>query len=502
MTAETSQPHDRPITLERLPTGIRGLDVALGGGFARGATYLVMGRPGTGKTTLSNQLAFSHVKSGGRAVYLTLLAESHASMLRNLQTLSFFDADVINRDLMYVGAYRTLRDEKLKGLLALVRRVIRDEKASVLILDGISPARAYAETDVALKEFILELQVLGAMTNCTTILLANMTADDVNGAEHTMVDGLVELSFERSSRRTHRTLEVIKMRGSHHLLGRHEMSITADGMVVHPRIEDVLDGQRHPPQQSRGRMSTGIAQLDEMLSGGIPTGTTSVVLGFTGSGKTTLATHFLHAGLLAGEPGLYFGFYESPARVLAAAETIGLSLREHTASGLFSQIWQPPYAYGLDALADFIFTDVAKRHVRRIVIDGLDGFRQAAVHQERTIRFLTALSNELRALDVTTLITEETVKMNGPDIDMRVEGASALVDGILMLEYLTVGSEQRRLLSVIKSRGAPHASRMREMTLTDKGIAVALDSSSAEQILRGESGALSTRGRVRSWMGA
>lgn len=172
------------------------------------------------------------------------------------------------------------------------------------------------------------------------------------------------------------------------------------------------------------------------------------------------------------------------------------------ASGLFAQIWQPPYAYGVDALADFILADVAKRHVRRIVIDGLDGFRQAAVHPDRTIRFLTALSNELRALDVTTLITEETVKMNGPEIDMRVQGVSSLVDGIVMLEYLTVGSEQRRLISVLKSRGAPHASRMREMTLTSKGIAVSVDSSSAEQILSGGSGVLSTRGHGRSWMGA
>lgn len=502
MTDETGQAHDRPITLERMPTGVHGLDIALGGGFARGGTYLVMGRPGTGKTTLGNQLAFHQVKSGGRAVYLTLLAESHASMLRNLQTMRFFDADAINRDLVYVGAYRALRDEKLKGLLALVRRVIRDEKASLLVLDGISPARAYAETDVALKEFILELQVLGAMTNCTTILLANMTADDANGAEHTMVDGLVELAFERSSRRTHRTLEVIKLRGTAHLLGRHEVSITADGMTVHPRIEDVLQRHGQAPQQTRGVTGTGIAQLDEMLTGGFPTGTTSVVLGFTGSGKTTLATHFLHAGLAAGEPALYFGFYESPARILDAAENIGLPLRDHVATGLFAQIWQPPYEHGLDALADLLLSDVAKRHVRRIVIDGLDGFRQASMYPDRTIRFLTALSNELRALDVTTLITEETVKMNGPDIDMRVEGVSSLVDGILMLEYLTVGSEQRRLISVIKSRGAPHASRMREMTLTSKGIAVSVDSASAEQMLSGGSGVLSTRRGARSWMGA
>lgn len=495
-------PIERPATPERAPTGVRGLDATLGGGLMQGATYLIMGRPGAGKTTLGNQLAFAHVKRGGRAVYMTLLAESHASMLRNLSSMSFFDADVINDGLVYVGAYRALRDEKLRGLLNLVRQMVRDERASLLVIDGIAPARAHAENDVALKEFILELQVLGAMTGFTTVLLANMTAEDANGPEHTMVDGLIELGFERSSRRTVRTVEVIKLRGAKHLLGKHELVISDEGVVVHPRIEDLYDGNSTAPQRTRGIASSGIAHLDDMMGGGLPTGSTSVVLGFTGSGKTTLGLHVLSAGVAQEEPGLYFGFYESPARVLDAADAITLPLREAVASGALQVMWQPPYAKGLDALADSIFADVAKRGVRRIVIDGLDGFRQAAIHPDRTIRFLTALSNELRALDVTTLITEETMKMNGPDIDMRVEGASALVDSIIMLEYMTVASEQRRLISVLKSRGMAHAARMREMHLTSAGMVVSADSASAELIISGQGGVLSMRGRTRSWIGA
>ena len=116
--------------VERAKTGVPGLDAVLRGGFVRGAIYLVMGRPGTGKTTLGNQLCFEHVKHGGRAAYMTLLAESHATMLKNLHSMRFFDASAINNGLSYVGAYRALRDEKLRGLLEMVRRVILDEKAS------------------------------------------------------------------------------------------------------------------------------------------------------------------------------------------------------------------------------------------------------------------------------------------------------------------------------------------------------------------------------------
>lgn len=319
MTEATNREVDGPVALETMQTGIHGLDVVLGGGLAQGAIYLVMGRPGTGKTTLGNQLCFSHVAAGGRAVYLTLLAESHASMLKNLQTMRFFDPSAINRSLVYVGAYKALRDDKLRGLLDIVRRIIADERATLLVIDGISPARSFADSDIALKEFIVELQMLSVMTGCTTVLLANMTADDANGPEHTMVDGLVEMAFKRSRWTTMRTLEVIKLRGSRHLLGWHELAITDDGIMVYPRVEEVLDGKNRPIIFNEERLSSGIRELDDMMEGGLRSGSTSVILGFTGSGKTTLALHFLAAGFASGDSGLYFGFYEPPPRIFAAA---------------------------------------------------------------------------------------------------------------------------------------------------------------------------------------
>jgi circadian clock protein KaiC len=497
MSEATSRHVHEASGIERLPTGVAGLDLTLGGGLIRGGIYLVMGRPGTGKTTLANQLCFAHVAAGGRAVYVTLLAESHASMMKNLQTMRFFDPEAINRSLVYVGAYRALRDEKLKGLLGMLRQVIRDERASLLVLDGVSPTRALAGSDLALKEFIVELQMLGSMTECTTLLFANMDADDANGPEHTMVDGLVELAFERTHRVTRRTLEVIKFRGSRHLLGKHELNITEGGVLVHPRTEDVVDVDARPPAPTGGRLSTGLERLDEMLGGGVVEGTTTVLLGFSGAGKTTLALHFLDAGGAAGESCFYFGFYESPARLLEQADAIGLGLRGHLAEGRFSALWQPPYRYGLDALAERLLGEVRRRRVKRLVIDGLDGYRQATIEPSRTIRYLAALSNELRSLGVTTLATDETSKPYGPEISMRVEGTSALVDGLILLEYITAGTKMRRLLSVAKQRGSAHATTMREFALTPHGFDLAPDDASAEALiaLSGDS-ALGRRNRA------
>lgn len=468
--------------VERTKTGVFGLDTLLPGGLVRGAIYLVMGRPGTGKTTLGNQLCFEHVKQGGRAAYMTLLAESHAAMLKNLHTMSFFDPSVINNGLSYVGAYRALRDEKLRGLLDMVRRVILDEKASLLLIDGISPARALAENDVALKEFVVELQMLSAMTNCTTILLANMTAADANDPEHTMVDGLIELSFEQFRRRTFRTIEVLKFRGTRHLLGRHELEIDDNGVSIHPRLEDLLDGSKRPAPANGQRVPTGVRELDAMLRGGVLRGTTSVALGFSGSGKTTLGLHFLNTGAADGEAGVLFGFYESPERVLQSAERIGLKLSEHAGRGLFSHVWQPSYEFGLDRLGARLLAEVERTRAKRVVIDSLDGFRQAAIDPDRTIRFITALLGELRTREITTLLVDETLKPSGPEMELRVEGISALVENLFLLEYASVGAKMRRRVSIVKQRASAHETSAREFFLTERGIEVAPDASSAAEV--------------------
>ena len=480
---DTTQPNpDGAWLVERAKTGVSGLDTLLRGGFVRGAIYLVMGRPGTGKTTLGNQLCFEHVKQGGRAAYMTLLAESHATMLKNLQNMKFFDAALINNGLSYVGAYRSLRDDKLRGLLDMVRRVILDEKASLLVIDGISPARAMAENDVALKEFVVELQMLSAMTNCTTILLANMTPADANDPEHTMVDGLIELAFEQHRRRTLRTIEVLKFRGTRHLMGRHELEIGSDGVTVCPRSEDVLDGSARPAPASDQRVQTGVRELDTMLHGGVLRGTTSVTLGFSGSGKTTLGLHFLHTGAQLGEPGVLLGFYESPERVFQCGERFGFGLREFAATDEFSHVWQPSHEYGLDRIAARLFAEIDRIGAKRVVIDSLDGLRQAAYDPSRTIRFVTALLGELRAREITTILTDETLKPSGPEMEMRVEGISALVENLLLLEYMTVGPRMRRLVSIVKQRASAHETSAREFFLTGRGIEVAPDARSAAEV--------------------
>ena len=473
-------------TQDRISTGVSGLDLLLGGGLVVGGVYLVMGRPGTGKTTFGNQACFTHARGNQRAVYVTLLAETHARMLRNLTSMAFFNPEAIGSNISYVGAYMTLRERKLSGLLALLRRVLADEKPSLLVLDGLTTAAALGEAEWALKEFVAELQVLSDMSRCTTIVLANMNAKNADGAEHSMVDGMVELTLDRNAQRTVREIEVLKFRGGEHMLGRHDMEISHEGIVVRPRTEQLLAKRTDVGQATLyRRISTGITNLDHMLMGGLLQSSATLLLGFSGSGKTLLTQHFLDAGAAKNEPGLYFGFYEPPERWIETAEHVGLAMRQHIESRIVEIQWQPALRYGLDQLAERILDDVRRRTVRRVVIDGIDGFRQGAAFPERTIRFMTALTNELRALDATVLVTEETQKLFGPEVEVRIQGLSALVDNIVLLEYMDVGSELKRLLTVVKQRGSGHDGNVRELRITDRGIDLADDAQSAEQILSG-----------------
>ena len=174
-------------TLARMPTGIAGLDVILKGGFLRGGIYIIQGPPGAGKTILGNQVCYDHVAAGGRALYVTLLAENHDRMLMHMGELQFFDRDEITRSLEYISAFRILEEEGLKGLLTLIRREIQGRKISVLVLDGLVAAEHSAPSELEFKKFIHGLQTQAVVTDCTMFLLTSAGEDSIS-PEHTTIN--------------------------------------------------------------------------------------------------------------------------------------------------------------------------------------------------------------------------------------------------------------------------------------------------------------------------
>jgi circadian clock protein KaiC len=452
---------------DRLATGIAGLDTILHGGLVRRGVYMVQGRPGGGKTILANQLCFHHAAQGGRVLYITLLTETHERMLFNLEQLSFFDPSLIPDRLTYVSAFSFLEDSGLKGLTEMLRREARLRQATLLVVDGLVAAAETADTKKDFKKFIHELQIHANLLGCTILLLSSEGAGPV-GPEHTMVDGVIEVSDNRHDRRTEREIEVKKFRGSSYLRGGHAFQITPNGIEIFPRLEALLADPPHDDECTTERVSTGVATIDEALHGGLRCSSSSVLFGTTGTGKTTLGLHFLNQSS-ATEPGLLFGFYEPPPRILLKAQTLGLDLAQKKEQGIVDIMWFPPAERMLDALAHRLLTAVRARGVKRLFVDGVDGFLSAASYPHRINQFLTALTNELRTHGVTTLYTVELHELFSSELTLPMQGMSSLVENIMLLRFVEQEHTLRRMFSIVKTRDSAYDSSLRELTISSRG---------------------------------
>ncbi|MFP2910113.1 RAD55 family ATPase [Pyxidicoccus sp. 3LFB2] len=468
-------------------TGVPRLDFITKGGLLRGASYAILGPPGSGKTVLAHQIAFNHVAQGGKVLYVTLLTESHARMLANLEEMTFFDAKVIPDRLHYISGYRELETEGLKGMLELVRRMTRQHEATLLIIDGMDAAKEFARSDLTFKRFLQELQTFVSIIGCTTLLLSPHHEGEIH-PETTAVDGIFELSLWLAGPRAVRELVALKFRGSDSLLGKHELEISNSGIVIHPRTEVQFSSPEEQGREDRIRMAFGIPRLDESLRGGVLSGSTTLLMGAPGTGKTLLGLHFLLQGAREGQPGVYFGFYETPPRLMEKAAGVGMGdLKKYVDKGLIEIQWQPPLEHNMDALAERLLERIQERKLKRmrLFVDSVAGFRSAAVYPDRMIRFFSALSHQLRMLDVTTLYSDETALFSS-GVDMPQPDAAAYVENIVYLRYLELRSQLYRLISIMKMRESQYDSGIREFAISDEGIIVADTFKSAEAVLTGQ----------------
>jgi circadian clock protein KaiC len=337
--------------------------------------------------------------------------------------------------------------------------------------------------DREFRKFIHELQAHAATAGCCTLLLTNGRRGEYH-PEHTMVDGLVTLEDVPYGKRRQRELEVRKFRGSASLRGRHPFQITDDGLVVHPRPESRF--LRNTGVANAGRISTGIAQLDAMTGGGLIADSSTLLLGPSGAGKTTLGTAFLHRSSKA-EPGLHFGFYESPDRLVANAQLLGIDLKARVAAGDLEILWHPPFERILDSLGNELIDAVRRRKVRRLFIDGWGGFAGTAETHERLTPFFSALANELRSLGVTSICAMETQNLIGPELLVPATGISAVTENMILLRYSEYQGQLRRLISIMKVRGGGFDPKLREFEIGPQGLRFVDSFKTAEGVLSGYS---------------
>ena len=469
--------------LKRVMTGVPGLDTILGGGFLQGGVYIIQGTPGTGKTTLGNQIAFNHAAQGGQALYTTLLAEYHARMMQHLGSMSFFDPARIPDQVSYLNGFGTLKSDGYPALRDLLRREVTRHKATILILDGFATAQRKASEEQDFNEFIHELQSIAIATDCTMFLLSSAMGVKET-PEYTIVDGIVELSDRLLGWSSESTLQVVKLRGTSYLRGRHAFRITDDGLVVYPRIEASLARPSRLEPDAAETVRSGVDRLDAMMGGGVPAASTTMVMGPSGVGKTTLGLQFL-SQCAADEPGLFFGFYETPARLRVKVDKVCPPLGTLLDSGAVEVLWQPPTDGLLDAYGERLLENVRRRGVRRLVIDGLGAFQSAAVEPVRLNQYLTALMNELRALGATTLYTLAVPDLTGPYIREPARDLTVPSDNLILMRYVEIGARLRRMISVLKVRNSDFDPSLYEYVTTGHGLQIEGTLAGADAALSG-----------------
>ncbi|MFP3707877.1 ATPase domain-containing protein [Paraburkholderia sp. SIMBA_009] len=450
-------------TLTRLNSHVPGLDAVLGGGLIAGSAYILQGRPGAGKTILANQIAFGQARQGAKVLYITLLAETHERLFQSLSTLEFYESDFVGRDVTYLSLFRTLRVDGLGALVEMLRKEIARQGTTMLILDGLLNARESAPTSLDVKTFVAELQGHASFSGCTVLFLTSARIDE-SSPEHTMVDGVIQLEECLSGSRTVRQLRVSKSRGSAALGGLHHYLIDGTGIAVYPRFESLYArplGRDHAPRE---RVSSGVDELDQQISGGLPACSATAVIGTGGSGKTSFGLNFLRLAT-AETPALHFGFYESPARLASKARALGVDMERMVADGAVDVIWNPLTENVIDKLGYQLLDAVQARNVQRVVVDGLAGFDRASADRHRFTEFLAALTNQLRVMGVTLVCTWETTG-SGP-LDMQATEALSLFDNVIGMELEETDGRLYQGMKVLKIRDSAFKPAVTKLIIPD-----------------------------------
>jgi circadian clock protein KaiC len=301
---------------------------------------------------------------------------------------------------------------------------------------------------------------------CTTLILAPLSGNEPH-PEHTLVDGLVELNRFSTGMRRSREIEVHKLRARDHLLGKHFFNISTNGLVVFPRLE-ASPATQNAPRHFDSKLAFGFPDFDRMMGGGVARGSTTTLVGPSGVGKTLLGLKFLQAGVERGERCVYFGLYESPDRLIAKARAVNIDLTEAVKDGRLMIDWHSAVELSIDELAAQLLAVVLRTNASRLVVDGLDGFRQSANRVERFGLFVNALTVRLRDAGVTTIVTEE-LALYGESAPVMMR-ASAMTENIVLMRYIETNSALHRMVSVVKQRESAHDSTIRRLTIDARGL--------------------------------
>ncbi|MEP7353180.1 MAG: ATPase domain-containing protein [Acidobacteriota bacterium] len=462
------------VTIQKLPTGVPGLDEILGGGLPEFSFNIIAGAPGCGKTTLAHQFIFENATPERPALYFTVLGEPALKMLRYQQQYTFFDLSKLNKSIRFINLSQTLVDQGLAGILEAISKEVEAANPSIVVVDSFrTVVRKVPETDIQVQAFVQNLGMLLTSCEATTFLLGEYVESELrDNPVFTVADGLFWLyqAVERNS--VVRKLHVMKLRGQSSVPGLHTFRITDAGLQAFSRTLG-LTARKAGKIRGTKRLSMGIPELDEMLGGGIPEGDSLLIAGASGTGKSLLATQFIEAGLRQGEPGIVAVFEERPEEYAERAGAFGLDLTGALKEGNLKVIYLRALDLSVDETMREILDAIEETGAKRLVIDSLAGFEMAlspgfrADFRESLYRMIFSLTG----VGVTILSTLE-MEESFTQLLFSTFSISFLTDDIIRLRYVEIEGQLRKILMVVKMRGGAHSRDIREYDITSKGMVI------------------------------
>jgi circadian clock protein KaiC len=462
---------------DRLLTGVSGLDEILNGGIPKGHLYLIEGNPGTGKTTLALQFLLEGTARGEKGMYITLseskrelvqVAHSHGWSTDSLTIYEMIAPDVdLGSDTQYTVFHPS--EVELSDAITAIIKQIEDVNPERVVFDSLSEFRMLARDPLRYRRQILALKRHFAGRNCTVLLLDDRTAEGgMNDLQlQSIAHGVINLqSLERDFGIKRRRLEVHKLRGSQFREGYHDYSILTGGIAVYPR----LIAAEHKPGFARAPVLSGLTELDDLFGGGIDTGTSTLLMGPAGCGKSTIALRYAVSSAKRGEKAIIFTFDESLATLIERATGLGMDITEHLENGSLEVEQIDPAELSPGEFVSRIQRMVDHQKLKVLVIDSLNGFLNAMPDEQ----FLAMQMHELLAYlgqqGVATLLTMAQHGFFG--VTQAPIDVSYLADTVLLFRYFERGGTVRRALSVVKKRSGPHERTIRELIFDEGRIRV------------------------------
>jgi len=466
----------RKVTINRLATGVPGLDTVLGGGLPEYSFNLVAGAPGTGKTTLVQQIMFANSGPERQALYFTVLGEPPLKMLRYQQQFDFFDLTRVNSSVRFINLSQEALEQDLDAVLAAIVDEVQVTRPEIVVVDSFrTVARATARGEEGLHGFQAFLQRLAmhlAGWQTTSFLVGEYAPTELqDNPVFTVADGIIwlEQSVERNS--SVRKLHVVKMRGQATLPGLHTLRITSAGIQVFPRVlHQSLDAEHARPDL---RLPTGVPGLDELLGGGIPEGDLVLVAGPSGSGKSALATQFIAAGVDRDEPGVIAIFEERPGSFVERARSLGVDLEAMVSQNKLALVYLRRLDLTLEEALLEIQGAVQQLGARRLAVDSLSVFELALAptfredFRESLFRMIGALAGGR----LTVLMTVEVAESFGI-LPFSPQLVPVLADDVILQRYVELDGQLRKVLTVVKMRRSRHSVDVCAYEITDHGLEV------------------------------